>query len=320
MNDGYTAGASDYWTGRVDGTAAAYRRWHQVVQCLPLTALQPLPKAVAFLGFVSDEGVRRNQGRVGAAEAPAVLRSVLAGLPVHFNAALQLLDVGDIRCQGTDLESAQQHLAGAVEAIVRSGAFPLLLGGGHEITFPHFLGLKNATRKRIGIINIDAHLDIRQPSDGRPNSGTGFYQISQLLSNEQQPFSYLAIGIQQIANTAALFQYAQQKGVQIIGADAIHPKKVAAIKKSIRDFAATVDYVYLSIDMDAFAAPFAPGVSALAFNGIIPDRSFWRVFKVIINLPNLIAVDIAELNPALDIDNRTARLAADLIFKIVQQR
>jgi len=78
-----------------------------------------------------------------------------------------------------------------------------------------------------------------------------------------------------------------------------------------------VDIVYLTVCLDVFAAAFAPAVSALAYNGILPDKIFQDFFKFILRSPKVKSMDIAELNPSLDIDNRTARLAASLIFDYV---
>src|SRR6195952_2523446 len=79
------------WTGRVDGTDEETLRWHQHVQPLNVLAggkfpvLQPDQKGVVFLGFASDEGVRRNKGRTGAAAGPEALRNACANFPVHFD-------------------------------------------------------------------------------------------------------------------------------------------------------------------------------------------------------------------------------------------
>ena len=318
MKSLYQPGDPGHWAGRVDGAEQGLRRWHQEVGSIDLDETQELKNAVVLLGFCCDEGVRRNQGRVGAQNGPAQFRKILAGLPVHFSDQIRLLDAGDVYCQDTGLEAAQQRLAELVAKIRQQGGFPLLLGGGHEITYAHFKGL-HVVGKSIGIINIDAHLDIRPLKDGVGNSGTGFYQIADDLSREGKPFHYLALGIQDISNTPSLLAYAKDKGTKIIKSEDICAANVDTVIAAVHDFAAQVDEVYLTIDLDAFAAPYAPGVSALAFNGIIPDKTFQQVFQAIINLSNLVSLDVAELNPLYDIDQRTTKLGADLIFKFLQK-
>ena len=306
------------WNGRIDGEDPFFTRWHQIINFIDLNHKVDLSDTYVFLGFNCDEGVRRNQGRVGAKDGANAIRRVLAGLPVHFDSNLKIVDAGDIYCHGSKLEEAQDNLAEAVATIINNSGFPILLGGGHEITYGHYKGLKKVLEGSIGIINIDAHLDIRETQDGLATSGTGFYQILNDCKNEWEDFKYLAIGIQQISNTQGLFKYAKESAVEIIENTTLNPSNLKRVLSHIKAFSSSVDHVYLTIDLDAFAAPYAPGVSALAFNGIIPDDTFYQLFKTLVELPNLKSVDIAELNPVYDIDNRTAKLAADLIFKLLQ--
>ncbi len=310
----------EIWQGRWDGDTADLLRWHQVIKLLDIRRTAELQGAVVFLGFCCDEGVRRNQGRCGAKDAPDYLRSVLAGLPVHFPSTVKLVDAGNIICQQEAMESAQSMLSQCVEFLIRSQAFPIVIGGGHEITYGHFKGIQKARSGKTGIINLDAHLDMRALSNNQGNSGTSFYQIAEEAEQQQEEFHYLAIGVQDISNSMALFNYAASKSVQIIKASDIHAENLKNVLVQILRFAQQVDQLYLTIDLDVFNAAVAPGVSALAFNGIFPDHSFQKLFNTILDLPNLVSVDVAELNPLMDIDHRTAKLAADLLFKIVQKR
>jgi len=317
----YDVSGIEIWSGRTDGLSRDALRWHQMVDTVDLRSNISVVDSVVFVGFCCDEGVRRNQGRVGAKDAPEALRRVLANLPVHFSDSVMLKDAGDISCIEEDMEQAQAALCDAVFNIMQSGGFPIVLGGGHEVTYGHYQGLRKAVgRAKIGVINIDAHLDIRTTVEGKGNSGTGFYQIAKDCEEADLEFYYLAIGIQEISNTRALFEYAADKDVNVIYANDIQENNIDRIKSIINAFSKQVDHIYLTIDMDAFAAPYAPGVSALAFNGIVPDHTFFSIFSALTHLPNLRTIDIAELNPTYDIDNRTARLGASLLFKLLKER
>lgn len=303
------------WQGRIDGQERMFCRWHQILTCVDLNDNPNLDNAVVLLGFCSDEGVRRNSGREGAKAAPDYLRKVLANLPIHFSENIRLLDAGNIHTNGYDLESAQQALQWAVTLIKEAGGFPLLIGGGHEITYGHFKGLQSGDRS-LGVINIDAHLDMRPLVDGKGNSGTSFYQLNKELFDQGKVLQYLAIGIQEISNTQGLIQYAESQGVDIIFAEDIQVDNLQQVKARIDGFVNRVDDLYLTIDMDAFSASFAPGVSAVALGGLIPDNMFYSILKHIYAQPKLISLDIAELNPRFDLDERTARLAANFIFHL----
>lgn len=315
------------WTGRTDGSEAEVQRWHQRIQPVSLLAgrLPELPsgrKGIALLGFVCDEGVRRNKGRPGAAEGPSALRKACGGFPVHFNDQLLLVDAGDVVCAANELEQAQETLSAAVSAVLSAGYFPLLMGGGHEITYGHARGIytflqQQQPPRQLGLLNVDAHFDLRIPGPEGASSGTGFWQLAQDCSRASIPFHYLALGIQQHSNTARLFRIANELKANFVPADAFQEQDKARLNTAIQDLLQQTDHLYLTIDMDVFAAPFAPGVSAPAYNGILPGSLFLECLRSVLRSGKVAGMDIAELNPSMDIDNRTARLGASLIFEAV---
>ncbi|SFF54647.1 formimidoylglutamase [Thermoflexibacter ruber] len=318
----YQSPNQSYWQGRIDGTETTVLRWHQIINLLPMRGNLSPPKqhnAVAILGFCSDEGVRRNKGRVGAFHAPAVLRKVISNFPAQSQKAnLTIYDAGDCVCIEQNLEQAQETLAEKVALLLQANYYPMLLGGGHEITFGHFQGVKKAfPQAKIGMINFDAHFDIRPvEAPTGASSGTGFWQIAQ----EEKDFNYLVLGIQENSNTQYLFDLAGKYGVEYVLGSSFNYDERPKVLQKIQNFINKVDIFYLTICLDVFAAPFAPGVSALAYNGIFPDKVFQDFFHYILASPKLKSMDIAELNPTLDIDNRTARLAASFIFEYVKSR
>ena len=140
------------WTGRAEPFETARARyWYQLAQ--PYEA-----QHIGLIGFACDQGVRRNQGRVGARAAPPLIRRAFATLPViadlqqRFDSQLSTLwgDAGDIHCDDNDgfadsiLEQAQIKYADAVSTIVKQGGLPIGLGGGHAIAYGSFLGLWQA--------------------------------------------------------------------------------------------------------------------------------------------------------------------------------
>lgn len=295
------------WQGRFDGDDPLYHRIFQRVS-LETDYTSISPKDFVLHGFAVDEGVRRNKGRVGAKDAPDVIRKNMSNFPV-ISPEFSLKDFGNITCGNGNLEHSQQQLAEKVAVVLKKDAKSVVLGGGHEVTFAHYSGIKQAfPDKRVGIINIDAHFDNREidPNIGA-SSGTGFWQIAQ-----QGEIHSLHIGIQKNSNTLKLFDIAHQFGMKYILADELFFENLPNIYQKIDEFLAGVDVLYLTICMDVFNAAIAPGVSATAYNGIMADSAFMHYFKHILKNEKLIAMDIAEVNPSLDIAERTARLAASL--------
>ncbi len=311
------------WAGRVDeNEGVAGYRWHQLVQIIDLDQDDlPAPGrgqiGIAILGFACDEGVRRNKGRIGAKEGPELLRKVCSNLANHFSDDTKVYDVGDVICDDHDLESAQSELESIIKDINSKGYFVFVIGGGHEVAFPHFMGMRNSIpmEKSIGIINIDAHFDLRLPEDSA-SSGTPFYQIANYCQNNQTSFQYLVAGIHPSANTKALFSRADKLDVTYILASDLAAGKLDTVLSKIDLFIEQVDYVYLTICLDVFDISVAPGVSAPSAIGLQPHFAL-EIISKIVSSGKLITADIAELNPSLDQDDKTAKLASKLVFEIL---
>ncbi len=296
------------WQGRLDGEELLFHRLFQRVKEEHNYDNISTDDFVLH-GFAVDEGVRRNKGRQGAKDAPDVIRKNMSNFPVVLP-DFSLLDFGNITCEDGNLENSQNNLAKNVSKLLLKGGKSLVLSGGHEVTYAHYLGVKTAfPEQKIGIINIDAHFDNRQPEKGvGPSSGTGFWQIA-----HEGPINSLHIGIQKNSNTLKLFDTAHQYGMKYILADELFFENLPSIYQRIDDLLNSVDFVYLTICMDVFNASIAPGVSASAYNGIFADATFMHFYRHILKNKKLVALDVAEVNPSFDIQDRTARLAACLV-------
>ncbi|WP_089689591.1 formimidoylglutamase [Chryseobacterium culicis] len=299
---------SNIWQGRLDGEELLYHRLFQRVK-EEHNYDHISTGDFALHGFAVDEGVRRNKGRQGAKDAPDVIRKNMSNFPVILP-DFSLLDFGNVTCEDGNLENTQNNLAKNVSKVLLKGGKSLVLGGGHEVTYAHYLGIKTAfPEQKIGIINIDAHFDNRQPEkEVGPSSGTGFWQIAQ-----EGPINSLHIGIQRNSNTLKLFDTAHQYGMKYILADELFFENLTSIYQRINELLESVDYAYLTICMDVFNASVAPGVSAAAYNGIFADAAFMHFYRHILKNKKLVALDVAEVNPSFDIQDRTARLAACLV-------
>lgn len=311
----YQTPIMSHWQGRHDVPPGA--SFFQIVKPLNLlNPTSPSPRlAFALLGFCCDEGIRRNLGRVGAADGPNALRQVLSKLS-YPRPDCDFFDAGDITCLDQNLEAAQQALSEAVFLLLKNNITPILIGGGHEIAFGHYQGIRRCLeQKSLGIINFDAHFDMRPLlSEQQGSSGTPFLQIAAAEHKANQTFHYTCLGIQQASTMPQLFETAKKYNVDFICADDImlSDKAHALLEQSChRD-----DYIYASMCLDVFAAAFAPGVSAPQSVGITP----WHMIPLLRKMSasqKIISYDIAELSPKYDIDAHTAKLAAHLIFEII---
>jgi formiminoglutamase len=299
------------WQGRIDaGEGANALRWHQIVRLYRPS----VPSGVVLLGFASDEGVRRNQGRPGATQGPGALRLELANLAWH--GSRPLWDAGDVVCAQGDLEASQERLARAVTALVGEGHLPIVMGGGHETAWGSFLGLANSDpHHRIGILNIDAHFDLR--NSAQATSGTPFAQIAAFCERARIPFDYLCIGIAEPANTAALFDEARRLGVRFWLDEAVGDSSLPDLTAEIETFASQVDALYFSLDLDALPACIMPAVSAPAARGLALGH-VEALIEVVRGTGKLALADVVELNPLRDPDGRGARTAARLVWRLAK--
>lgn len=311
------------WHGRVDALdGAAGRRWHQVV-----CALDGATQAgVVLCGFASDAGVRRNHGRPGAAEGPRTLRKYLANLAWHGADGQGLYDAGDVDVAGDGLEAAQSEYAGRVADALRAGHRTIGLGGGHEIAWASYQALASALAgdarlQRVGVVNFDAHFDLRQcEAAGVGSSGTPFLQIAEARSAAGHAFSYLCLGISETANTKALFDRAESLGVRYVTDVEV---ELPRADESLRDFVAENDAIYCTFCLDVLPPAVAPGVSAPSGLGMPLPRAI-ALLRLLVAAcrrdggpDKLVLADVAEYSPPHDApDGRTGRTAARIVYEL----
>ncbi|WP_299754761.1 formimidoylglutamase [uncultured Pontibacter sp.] len=311
------------WKGRLDKQDGELGlRWHQALQFLDLSVdfpdVKPGKTAFAFLGFCCDEGVRRNQGRTGAAAGPGALRGAMASFAHHLPEQTELYDAGDVICTPGNLEEAQERLGEKAALLLQKGYRPLVLGGGHETAFGHFLGLEKEVQKALfGILNFDAHFDLRSYAQ-QASSGTPFLQIADRLQAVGSAFKYKVLGLQEYGNTRILFKTADELGVEYTFAADVQTHQLEQLKQGLQMFLSEVDKVYVTVDLDVFAAAYAPGVSAVNAMGLQPEVVI-ELLKCVASSGKLLSIDITELNPSLDMDNRTAKLGAAILYEVVRE-
>lgn len=145
---------------------------------------------------------------------------------------------------------------------------PIILGGGHETAYGHYLGVRKwiGEEASLGVINIDAHFDLRS-YDEQPSSGTMFKQI---LEHDNMS-SYFVVGIQRYGNTQELFDTADRLGVKYEYEENMHIGNMNKLTSDLEQFINQHDYVFLTLCTDVLNAAFAPGVSAPSPFGLDPS-------------------------------------------------
>lgn len=227
---------------------------------------------------------------------------------------LSLLDLGNLRDE-RGLEDAQDVLGQIVAALLERGTVPIILGGGHETAFGHYLGYA-ARRQAVGIINIDAHLDVRPCAGGHGHSGTPFRQALEHPSFPLPGPRYICLGAQPHAVSQAHLAYVQEKGCTVRWQSECDGRLVETFVTEATRIAADGSKILLTIDADAVGAADVPGVSAPNAAGFA-GAAVLALAREAGRHPAVASFDLVEINPRYDGDGQSARWAALAVWQFL---
>lgn len=287
---------------------------------LALADASPARTTLAIIGVPQDIGVERNGGRAGAAEAPDAIRRWLYRLTtfdIETSTSIQpgaVADLGNIVCDGS-LEEIHERLSLVVEQVCARGMVPIVLGGGHDVSYATITGAARAVGP-VGALNIDAHLDVR--SSSVRNSGTPFRMLIEEGSLVASRF--IEIGIQGFANAAEHVRWLLDRGGRIITLDDVRARGFAKVLSTAWQSVSAGDArVYGSLDIDGVRASDAPGVSAAMPDGLTSE-DFLHAARQLGRKSAIVGLDVVEVNPRYDRDGITAKLAAHAVARFIGGR
>jgi formimidoylglutamase len=285
----------------------------------PWTEGEPLDGRTVVLGMPYDGGI---PSRPGARLGPRAIREALASFGSYDGEreVPPALDLGDVALPTMNGHEAHTRIQDASRNVFAAGARPVFLGGDHGITGSIIRGLAQARPDTaLAIVNVDAHLDVREYEDeARLSSGTPFRRALEtpIASGRRTAM----IGIRRFANSQYYMDFAVGEGVHLSTVEDVDAHGAVTVSRAALYRATTgADALYLSIDMDAADAAFAPGVSAPGTGGL-SAREMIDVVRTVAADPRMVAADIMETSPPYDPDGRTARLAARLLLEILAAR
>jgi arginase len=298
--------------------------------------MAPPQKKVTIIGVLMDLGADRRGVDMGpSAIRVADLNGRLAGLGYQVidegnyvvrNA--EMMQITDRRLKYLpEIAAACQKLADQVQAAIERGSIPIILGGDHSIAIGSVSGLATYYRKsdqRVGVIWFDAHGDMNTPETSPSGNIHGM------------PFAaILGRGVKELTGINGFSPKVYPEDCVLIGARSIDPEESDAIKSSgirvmtmreldERGMSAVIDEavwlasrntagVHVTMDMD-FVDPFyAPGVGTPVPGGPTYRESHLAMEKIA-DSGKMISFELTEVNPVLDVSNRTAELGVQLIL------
>ena len=269
----------------------------------------------SLIGIPDHQGVVNVGGRIGAARGPSAFRKAFARLKGRDGVHDSCRDAGDSTVAGRgEIEKSHRFAADLVRDQHLGGEFSVVIGGGHDHGYSQLLGVRDSGKKRLGCINIDAHLDVRRPAP-LPTSGSPFYLA--LETGVIRPEDFVEFGIQESGNAPELWEYVESKKIQVVSIARLrHGKAAPEFMNALKRLTVACDAVVVSLDLDAAASAFAPGVSAPQAEGFSAS-DFIEMMELAGAEPRVVSLGIFELNPELDVDERTAKLAATCAYAFV---
>ncbi|MEJ7622981.1 MAG: formimidoylglutamase [Pyrinomonadaceae bacterium] len=264
---------------------------------------------IVILGCPQDEGVRRKNGREGAAAAPGAIREQFYKL-TPFNIRKKIFDLGNVTL-GESLEETHDRQTAIVSQVLTDGKRLIVLGGGNDISYADGAAMAAVFGPDLWIgINVDAHLDVRFAE--RRNSGTPYRQ---LLDEELlRPHLFYEVGYQSHFASPIYYEYIRSIGVNRISLELLRSREEAdmELKESIRQKfigQSTSLNTFFGFDIDAVRSADAPGTSAPSPLGLRAGE-FIQLVKYAASLANTKIIEFSEVNPKYDIDDRTTKLVA----------
>lgn len=257
----------------------------------------------------------------GASQTPQAIREMLATLTTYdiehdIDLAERLVarDAGDARVHVTDLASSRAGIREAVAAVLARGgeALTVVLGGDHSITAPSVEAFAARVGGPVGLIQLDAHMDLRNLEDGGPSNGTPIRQL--LEGSTLEGRHIIQMGLHPFANARAYREVARAAGItQVTARDVVMTPADALAQRALDVAGSGTDAVYVTLDMDVLAQAFAPGVPALVPGGMTP----WQLLGLMFALgrdERVRALDIVEVDPTQDPRRQTVRVAAHALM------
>ncbi|SFB98301.1 formiminoglutamase [Halobiforma haloterrestris] len=248
-------------------------------------------------------------GRDGAREGPTAIRRSLARVKTHHfdgGPVRSVADLGDVRrlVDGPENEGSVADVQSTLEATTAlvhdREALPVFLGGDNSLTYPNVAPLLEDAA--VGVVNLDAHLDVREPVDG-PTSGTPYRQLL-----EDGLDRYACLGARHFETSTAYHDYVREHRGEVVTAEEVGEDPVAATGRALEAMD-DVDRVYVSVDCDVLDAAAAPGVSAPTPGGL-STRELYRVLRVLAGDDRIAGFEVVECAPELDRRDLTVDAAA----------
>jgi arginase len=223
----------------------------------------------------------------------------------------------------TDVCRRTHHLMGQT---LGKGCFPLILGGDHSLSIGSVAGVSDHFREKgkgLGLIWVDAHTDMNTP-EITPSGNIHGMVLAVLTGEGPKPLLNLGRAIPAVSpeNVTVIGardidgperERVRASGIRVITMSEIDDRGVGpCMDEALARARAGTAGFHLSFDLDGIDPMEAPGVGTPVPGGLT-YREAHLICEKAARSRNLLSLEVVELNPVLDLRNRTATLAVELV-------
>ncbi len=246
--------------------------------------------------------------RKGSRKAPTAIREQSYNFETYDDffgvdlADVAIHDAGDLTLTGSPRENIEK-VRDFTASILEAGKTPVMLGGEHSLT----LGCIEAITADVGVVVLDAHLDLRNEYMGeRFSHATVSCRVLEMVGVDR----FVSLGIR--SGSQEEYRFARKKGVKFYSAEDIRTKGIETVLEEVVEHLGDLQ-LYLSVDADVLDPAYAPALGTPEPYGLTPldVRSTLRVLS-----GNTVGFDLVEIAPHYDLGN-TALLGAKIVRDFV---
>ena len=256
------------------------------------------PQAIRFTDYLPHDGMR-----------PSL------ALGIDPLVELGVVDVGDVEMPSGETELSCRRLEAAVEAVARSGAIPIVLGGDHTIAFPDATGCaRHVGWGRVSMIHFDAHADTANEQFGLLlGHGTPMRRL--IESGAVRGDRFLQVGLRGYWPEPETLDWMADQGMRSYEMTEVVTRGLdECLSEAFAIALDDCDAVFLSVDVDVVDPGSAPATGTPEPGGLSARELLDAVRRIAMDLP-LCGVDVVELSPPFDHAEVTAFLGNRIVLE-----
>ena len=241
-------------------------------------------------------------------QAPARLRATLRRIGLYDidserELASRIADHGDAAIAGLSIEEATPVIRSAVALATERHEITLVVGGNNAVTRPALLALGDL--RSVGLITLDAHLDMRDLDQGLSNGNP----VRALMEDGLPGANIAQVGLAAFANSQAMHRDALDAGNCLVSMADIRRDGIEAAIDRALDHVSHCEAILVDCDIDVIDRSAMPGAPGARPGGMAVEDFFWAV-RALAAEPRVKAIDLTEWDPPLDTTDLSALTAA----------